>query len=1175
MLKLLLSSLRWIIRLLFLLIFLVCFLFALIQTKWVQEILQKKITYLLDERGIQIRLKGLKGTLPFSWQVDQATLFTNSYESWDLQAIKLRFAITPLIKGQIVIDYFHIEQVTCILMEGISPPTASLSLDETRIHVRKALDTLSFPMPIRIKHAHVSDFFCPSLYPLHLVIQAKGMLKNTQRFFFDTSVLSKLNDKEIFHFTFAGNKKRNQINAYIKIQSPVFEQELLSEISLKGLWSSWASILDDTLPNTLPIQGFLKAHLLAQTPLPEKCFQLFQWDWKCACSFSIPKFDSLSIDNLHIYSPPIDIRGEAIVHPTLDSSWFKFHLNSQDLSLFNSYCKYLVEGSLEADATFDSGVFQAKYRIAEGSFNQLQVAHLKGSIQGKMQQGTFLADTNLFLQIEESPFRAEASLEYIPSRALFIDKAIFTGASAKMEGFCNWDLTKNLLEGSIFANVHQLSQLASFTSYDLDGSCALECKLSQVDQVQVATISSSINRFRFQNHYANELLCSIQLYDPFANRQGNMHLIAHQCRTSLGIIDILEVKTHSEDHVWPFSLEVTGDIEGKFFCEIQGSYRFDPNLLECTSAKGQLLNIPFVLRYPFELEIQPALYILSPFSLSVGEGDVYATGEISATHLLGKCDIVHFPLEFIRPITRNLSLKGNLSMQSSVDATLENAEGVCNIVIETARLLQEDEDTTPLLAKGSLQARLNQKKVQFFVEVHTKDAEMIDFSGSIPIEYSFFPFSVQINEQIPFSAEIIAEGKLENLFDFVQLGSHYATGLISTRLFFSQTLLSPRLQGDLEWQSGSYDNYYTGTSLRDIQLKLVAENDKLHFTSFTAYDQEEGSLTATGNILLNVHQHFPFLFETTLRHAHILKFPVFDSTFTGSVILTGNRLGGLATGALYVDEASIEIPDKLSTDLPPLPIKFIHIPPSVTSYIFDAKPLFPIKLDFDLTANDKIFVRGKGVNSEWKGKIKLKGDNVHFIADGSLSLIKGEYLFSGKIFKLTEGQIVFNDTGKFNSYLSLSGQLTLPDVIITVQLKGPLESPQLTFQSNPQLPTSSILSRVLFDKDISDISQSEAGKLASALMAISSSAGPDILDTIRKTIGVDRLNLVPSSSGSIEEVALQIGKYLTKGVLITFSPSTTSIDVIVEIELPYGFVFQTENQEKQARKFSLKWTKSY
>lgn len=1180
MLKLLFAPLRWIIRSLFLLIFLICLVFALIQTKWIQELIQKRVTQLLDDLGIQIKLKGLGGTLPFSWQIDQATVFTSPYEFWDLQAIKLRFAISPLLRGQLVIDYLHIEQIGCISLED-SSSIAPLSLEEARIQLRSAFDKLLFPLPIRVKHAYISDFFCPSLFPLHLTIQAKGMLKNTRRFFFDASILSKSNDKEVLHLTFAGNKRRNQINAYVKLQGPLFEQELLSELSLNGLWSSWTSLLYDTRPSTLPIQGFLKAHLIPEDLPKDTCLKPSQWNWRCACSFSIPKFDTLSIYSLHIHSPPVDIRGEATLRPTLDSSWFRCTLNSRDLSLLSSYCKYPIEGSLQARAAFDSGVFQGKYSLPKGLFNKVELSHVEGFIQGKMQQGIFLADTDLSLEIEEMPFRAEASLEYSPSQELLVDRALFSGASSKMEGFCRWDLRKNIFEGSVFANIAQLSQLFSFTSYDLDGSCALECKLSQTNQTQVATISGSLHRFRFQNQYANELLYSAELYDPFINIQGNMDLIAHQGRTAWGTIDLLEIKTRSEDNSWPFTLEATGDIEGDFFCNIQGSYRFHPDFLafECTSARGQLLNIPFILRHPFELEIQPSLYTLSPFSLSVGEGDLYATGEISTTHLLGKCDINHFPLEFIRPLTRNFSLKGNLSMQSFIDATLENAEGACNIVMETASLLQENEEE-PISAKGSLQAHLNQKKVQFFLEVRTKQAEMIDFSGFIPIEYNFFPFTAKLDENTPFSAEIIAEGKLENLFDFVQLGSHYATGLISTRLFFSQTLLFPSLQGNLEWQSGSYDNYYTGTSLRDIQAKMAAENNQLQLTSFTAKDQEEGVITATGNILLDVHKHFPFVFETTLRHTHLLKFPVFDSTFTGSVTLSGNRLGGLAKGALYVDEAIIELPDKLSTQLPALPIKFIHIPPSITSYTFDAKTLFPIKLDFDLTAKDKIVVRGKGVDSEWKGKVKLTGDNTHFIPDGSLSLIKGTYLFSGKTFKLTEGQIIFNDTAKFSNYLQLSGQLTLPDVVITVQLKGPLQSPQLTFQSNPQLPTSAILSRVLFDKDITDISQSEASKLASALITLSGSTGPDILNAIRKTIGVDRLNLVssPSSSeksGSDELFAVQIGKYITKGVLITFSQSATNSLVIVEIELPYGFVFQAETQENQEGKFSLKWTKSY
>ena len=60
-----------------------------------------------------------------------------------------------------------------------------------------------------------------------------------------------------------------------------------------------------------------------------------------------------------------------------------------------------------------------------------------------------------------------------------------------------------------------------------------------------------------------------------------------------------------------------------------------------------------------------------------------------------------------------------------------------------------------------------------------------------------------------------------------------------------------------------------------------------------------------------------------------------------------------------------------------------------------------------------------------------------------------------------------------------------------------------------------------------------------------------------------------------DEIAVQIGKYLTRGILITLSQSATSSQVIVEVELPKGFIFQAETQEQEEGKFSLKWRKSY
>jgi autotransporter translocation and assembly factor TamB len=124
------------------------------------------------------------------------------------------------------------------------------------------------------------------------------------------------------------------------------------------------------------------------------------------------------------------------------------------------------------------------------------------------------------------------------------------------------------------------------------------------------------------------------------------------------------------------------------------------------------------------------------------------------------------------------------------------------------------------------------------------------------------------------------------------------------------------------------------------------------------------------------------------------------------------------------------------------------------------------------------------------------------------------------------------------------------------------------------MSTSAILARILFNKNISDISQPEAIQLASTLISLSGGAGPAVLETIRKNLGVDRLTIASQTANS-DELAVQIGKYLTKGVLITLSQSATSSQVIVEVEFKHGFVFQAETQKEEEGKFSLKWTHSY
>ena len=87
------------------------------------------------------------------------------------------------------------------------------------------------------------------------------------------------------------------------------------------------------------------------------------------------------------------------------------------------------------------------------------------------------------------------------------------------------------------------------------------------------------------------------------------------------------------------------------------------------------------------------------------------------------------------------------------------------------------------------------------------------------------------------------------------------------------------------------------------------------------------------------------------------------------------------------------------------------------------------------------------------------------------------------------------------------------------------------------------------------------------------------MENTRRSLGVDRLRVItdPTAEGG-ETVALQVGKYVSKGVLVSFTQGTeeSSTNISVEIELKDNFVFQIESDQHQEQgKFTLKWNLNY
>jgi len=82
-------------------------------------------------------------------------------------------------------------------------------------------------------------------------------------------------------------------------------------------------------------------------------------------------------------------------------------------------------------------------------------------------------------------------------------------------------------------------------------------------------------------------------------------------------------------------------------------------------------------------------------------------------------------------------------------------------------------------------------------------------------------------------------------------------------------------------------------------------------------------------------------------------------------------------------------------------------------------------------------------------------------------------------------------------------------------ITGRPSKPELRLSSEPELPEDEVLSRLLFDRPIGQLSALEAVQLAQSAGQLTGllSSGPGVLGSVKRTLGVDRLEFRGSETG--------------------------------------------------------------
>lgn len=430
----------------------------------------------------------------------------------------------------------------------------------------------------------------------------------------------------------------------------------------------------------------------------------------------------------------------------------------------------------------------------------------------------------------------------------------------------------------------------------------------------------------------------------------------------------------------------------------------------------------------------------------------------------------------------------------------------------------------------------------------------------------------------PLSGGIRYNGPAAVPFSLAGLSGQQLDGPIGIAADFTGKVEEPRLTGVVKASNLHYENENFGTRLTAMQIDGSFSNDEFVLNSMTA-KAGDGTVKAQGKVSLSSANGYPLGFTADFDNARLARSDALGATATGRITITKNPDVSKIEGRLTIPEAHYQIIRQGAAEVPEL----TGVRRKSDLANADQKPTRVLRGfgDFDLNlridADNRLFVTGMGLESEWRSRITVRGTTLAPDIRGNLDIVRGTYSFASRRFTITRGTIRFQGGELSNPTVDIEGNTTAEGITAILDVSGTAQQPQISFTSSPSLPQEEVLSRLFFGTNVTNLTATEAIQLAAALQSLSSTGGGlNPLGQLKSATGIDRLRILGADDVSGRGTALAAGKYLTNDIyveIITDARGFTATQL--EISLSRTLSLLSQAGTFGGSSVSLKYSRDY
>lgn len=569
-----------------------------------------------------------------------------------------------------------------------------------------------------------------------------------------------------------------------------------------------------------------------------------------------------------------------------------------------------------------------------------------------------------------------------------------------------------------------------------------------------------------------------------------------------------------------FAASIAGRRQARFVMQVQGDIA--PERI-AVAAKGEYGGRAVTMpRRAVLLKQEDGGWTLQPTQLNFGGGAAIAEGTFGGdAPAQGKFQFAEMPLSLIDITGAELGLGGTISGIVELGSQDGMPTGKAQVKIDdlTRSGLVLSSSPVDLAIVADLSPTLLQTRAVV--------SESGQQRGRLQGRIANLPASGGLMDRL-WAGDLFAQlrytGPAESLWRLAAIDMFDVTGPITVAADARGTLADPRVVGSLAGDALRVQSAMTGTDVRSLRMRGNFSGSRLRLTSFEGATGDDGRVSGSGIVdIANLSTQGPALdLRIAARNARVLNRSDMGATVTGPIRIVSDGNGGTIAGRLKVERARWRLGGAEAVrELPNITTREINVP---LNRAVARAPSAPWRYLIDARAPSRVTVSGLGLDSEWSADVRLRGTTSDPRIGGEANLVRGGYDFAGTRFELTRGKIDFDDTGPPNPQLDIAAETSVQGMSVTVTVRGTSLQPEIAFTSVPALPEEEVLARLLFGGGVTELSATDALQLGAALASLRGGGGLDPINRLRRSIGLDRLRIVPADPALDRETAIALGK---------------------------------------------------